>query len=68
MIRRGDLNHRECVANDDYGSRGNPGSFKGPLHNILVNGDDFKQAVLDEIAVVVIIVRDYRFLPRLLVP
>ena len=43
--------HRECVGTkDDYGKPcGNPGSFKGPLHNILINGDDFKKAVLDEI-------------------
>ena len=43
--------HRECVATKgDYGKPcGNPGSFKGPLHNILINGDDFKKAVLDEI-------------------
>ena len=28
---------------------GNPGSFKGPLHNVLINGNDYKKAVLAEI-------------------
>ena len=42
---------RECVGTkNEYGKPcGNPGSFKGPLHNVLINGDDYKQAVLDEI-------------------
>merc|ERR1719245_854902 len=40
---------REAVSDKEYGKPcGNPGSFKGPLHNVLINGCDYKQAVLDE--------------------
>ena len=38
------------MCDEEYGKPcGNPGSFKGPLHNVLINGDDYRAAVLAEI-------------------